>query len=212
MLTKLFLVLCRRRCYAPYVPEKDVIDGVYETTKMYVEVGGETVTKTFKKARNSETRYAREKRAFECFKGLEGFPQLISFDDETFTLVMSRLPGKMPTSLDEDQVIQLRRLVGGMLAQGVARHAIPVRDLLLSDAGKLGMVDFERVSFRLFEISPIWKIGKIVSRYHLYRLINGYQPQMLSGSEKILLKIVNGISGAGRPIKALKKRVRGLFR
>jgi hypothetical protein len=194
------------------VPEKAVIDKVYETTKMYVKVGDDTVTKTFKKARNSETRYGREKRAFECFKGLEGFPQLISFDDETFTLVMSRLPGEMPTSLDEDQVIQLRRLVEEMLAQGVARHAIPVRDLLLSDAGQLGMVDFERVSFRLFEISPIWKIGKIVSRYHLSRLINEYQPQMLSGSEKILLNLVNGIRSAGRPIKALKKKVCGLFR
>jgi len=117
------------------VPEKAVIDKVYETTKMYVKVGDDTVTKTFKKARNSKIRYGREKRAFECFKGLEGFPQLISFDDETFTLVMSRLPGEMPTSLDEDQVIQLRRLVEEMLAQGVARHAIPVRDLLLSDAG-----------------------------------------------------------------------------
>ncbi len=186
--------------------QKQVLDGVYETGKMHVQVDKATVRKTFKQARKAAARFSCERRALERLLGVEGFPQLLSFDEQSATVEMTRLPGGTPMSLGEDELVQLRGLVDQLLARGVARHALPMRDLLVSSSGRVGMVDFERVSLRSLEASPVWQIAKIVTRYHLYRLIGEFHPQSLSRAEKILLTTVNGLGRVGRPLRALKNR------
>lgn len=191
---------------------KGIVDSVYETKKMLVRIGPEEVSKTFKKTRKAETRYLIEKKAFEYLRGLEGFPQLLSVCDKTMTLKMSRLPGCRPESLGETQIVQLRLLIKKMLERGVARHAIPIRDLLVSEEGKVSLVDFERVTFRSFEYSPVWIIAKIVTKYHLYRLADNHHPGMLTGSQRFLLKSVNVIRSVGKPLRAKLNHVRKSLR
>ncbi len=191
---------------------KQVRDGVYETGKMHVRIDEATVRKTFKQSRKAEARFSCERRALERLLGSEGFPQLLSFDEQSLTVEMTRLPGGTPTSLGEDELVQLRGLVDQLLARGVARHAMPLRDLLVSSSGRLGMTDFERVSLRSLEASPVWQIAKIVTRYHVYRLIGEFHPQGLSRAEKILLTTINGIRSVGQPLRALKNRARSRLR
>ena len=187
---------------------KAVKNGVYETNKMRVEIGKEVVSKIFKPTRNSSLRYNREKKSLQRLSGLAHFPRLISFNDKTKLIKMSSLPGTRPEKLSEQQIELLRTMMTDMLAMGVARHALPIRDLLAEDEQKLEMVDFERVTIKHFQYSIIWLIAKKVSYYHLYRLIHQYQPQLLSESEKQFLSKVDKIRTVLQVIKPLRHPVR----
>ncbi|MFS1438156.1 hypothetical protein [Shewanella sp. 10N.286.48.A6] len=125
---------------------------------------------------------------------------------------MSRLKGTAPETLSVKQIILLREMVANMLAQGVARHAMPVRDLLADSDENLGMVDFERITFRSFEWSPIWLIAKKVSHYHLYRLIRTYQPQQLTEQEYAFLAKTDTIRDYLMKLKPLKLKLKNMFK
>ena len=190
---------------------KTVVNGVYETNKMKVEIGENIVSKTFKKVGNYNRRYKREKTSLQRLSNAPLFPKLVSFDDKRKNLKMSRLQGSQPESLSENQIELLRQMVKSMHHAGVARHAIPIRDLLSSNDKELGMVDFERVTLKRFSLSPIWLIAKKVSDYHLCRLVQEHQPHLLSESEKIFFKKTNKIRSTLQKIKPIKNKLKSLF-
>jgi hypothetical protein len=190
---------------------KAVKNGVYETSKMRVEISSTTVSKTFKRTANANTRYQREIESLKRLSSLPHFPNLISFDDTKKDIKMSRLSGTQPKNLSQIQIELLRKMVVDMHEKGVARHAIPIRDLLSPNEHELGMVDFERVTLRSFRLSPIWLIAKKVSNYHLFRLIHTHQPQMLSEAEKRLFLKLHKFRKTLQLIKPLKNRLKLLF-
>lgn len=189
---------------------KVVVNGIYETNKMKVEIGENTVSKTFKKTGYYNKRYNREKLSLQRLSDSSLFPQLISFDDKKKIIKMRRLPGYQPDGLSEKQIELLREMVNSMLHAGVARHAIPIRDLLSNNDQELGMVDFERVTLKRFSFSPVWLIAKQVSNYHLCRLVQKYQPHLLSKSEENFLKKINKIRGILQKIKPIKNKLKSL--
>ncbi|WP_299688976.1 hypothetical protein [uncultured Vibrio sp.] len=191
---------------------KVVIDGVYETSKMRVEIHDDVVIKTFKKGRNSQQRYTREKRALNLLLEKKGFPQVSECNDDLLQIVMSRLSGKRPETLTESQVYQLRKLVHELNANGISRHAMPLRDFIVDEDGNLGMVDFERVSFRGFRYSPIWYAALKVNQYNLLRLIMAHQPQELTTSESELFKKLLWLRNNLTKLKPLKNSVRNYFK
>ncbi len=193
---------------------KKVINNIYETKKMRVELLDNAVLKTFKQKPKdrSNTRYQREKKALHLLKGETYFPKLLDFDDEKQMLKMSRLQGEQAQKLSIEQIEILRKMVDKMLNLGVARHAIPLRDLIAKDENELGMVDFERITFRNFALSPVWLIAKQISKYHLYRLIYEHQPSMLKTQEKILFFAVNGIRALLQPLKPLRQKLKSSFK
>ncbi len=186
---------------------KIVVDGIYETSKMKVEIGEDVVSKFFKETGNANKRYQREKESLLRLSGSFGFPKLISFDDDKKILKMSRLPGGKPENLSEIQINLLRKMVNEMHQVGVTRHAIPIRDLLSNNSEELGMVDFERVTLRRFGLSPIWLVAKKVSNYHLYRLIQKFQPNLLSESERRFLNKMNELRNMLQKLKPLKNKI-----
>ncbi|WP_076539969.1 hypothetical protein [Shewanella sp. UCD-KL21] len=191
---------------------KAVKDGVYETSKMKVVIEASSVIKTFKKVKDYNRRYSREKIALQRLTGLDNFPKLLHFDDKNTTLTMSRLKGTAPETLSVEQTMILRSIFSNMLAQGVARHAMPIRDLLAENDQELAMVDFERVTLRSFEWSPIWLIAKKVSNYNLYRLIRTYQPLQLSEQEQVYLAKADTIRDYLMKLKPLKVKLKNMFK
>ncbi|MCC4832418.1 hypothetical protein LMH66_07210 [Shewanella sp. 10N.7] len=190
---------------------KEVVNGIYETNKMKVEIRENIVSKTFKKVGNYSKRYTREKTSLQRLSESSLFPKLVSFDDKTNNIKMSRIPGSQPESLSENQIDLLRQMVKSMHDAGVARHAIPIRDLLSSNDKELGMVDFERVTLKRFSFSPIWLIAKKVSNYHLCRLMKEHQSHLLSESEQIFLEKINKIRNTLQKIKHIKSKLKSLF-
>jgi len=189
---------------------KVVKDGIYETKKMLVVIEPNCVVKTFKKEKDYKKRYLREKTALQRLKGYEYFPELLSFDRKNTSLKMTRLKGCQPESLSVEQVVMLREMVSNMLERGVSRHAMPIRDLLANNNKELGMVDFERITLRGAKWSPIWWVAKKVSNYHLYRIINTYQPQELTDEEVKSLTKIDNIRSHLIKIKRLKSKLKKL--
>ncbi len=183
---------------------KRVINGVYETNKMLLRIGDSEVVKIFKPKKSSPRRYGREKESLQRMLDIEGVPTLIDTNDDQHTIRMSRLPGKTASSLSADNVVILSKIVYQMLAAGVARHSLPIRDIVVDNHGNLGLVDFERVTLCRHAWSPVWRIARKVSIYHLYRLINDYQPQLLSPKAKMMVKIGGMIRQIGLVIRAFK--------
>ena len=161
--------------------EKRVIDGVYNTSKMLLTIDDSKVVKCFKvESNSSERRYLREKKALEMLVHVPNTPRLIHYEDSQNKIEMTRLPGQSVDALSVSHLWQLTTIVNNMLRHGIARHSLPIRDIVVDVSNQVGLVDFERVTFRHWRLSPIWLIAKQVSRYHLYRLISQYQPQILT--------------------------------
>lgn len=191
---------------------KTIDHGVYKTNKTHVVIGETQVTKTFLPSRYYKLRFRRESKALALMSRVDNVPKLIDSDNGKYVLVMSRLAGANPLTLSEDNVKQLRNIVHGMLKSGVARHAIPIRDILVNKEGQLGMVDFERVSLKFWKFSPFWLTACIVTRYHLCRLINGHQPQCLSANEHIVFHCIHFIRALLQPLNNFKKMIFKIFR
>ncbi|WPC76366.1 RIO2 family protein [Vibrio porteresiae] len=183
---------------------KRVIDGVYETNKMLLRIGDSEVVKMFKPKKSSPRRYGREKESLQRMHDIEGVPTLIATNDEQHTIRMSRLPGQTAKTLSVENAVMLSKIVYQMLAAGVARHSLPIRDIVVDSKGNLGLVDFERVTLCRHAWSPIWRIARKVSIYHLYRLINEHQPQLLSPKAKMVVQLGGMIRRIGLVIRAFK--------
>lgn len=157
-----------------------MVGGIYETSKMRLEINATDVSKLFKPGSGAKQRYRREKEALLRMQQVNHVPRLLSFDDAHTKLIMSRMPGGSVKSLSEQNLTDLSEIVTQMLAAGVARHSMPIRDILLDDAGLLSLVDFERSTLCDQSWRPDWVVAKKVTHYHLTRLIAEHQPQMLT--------------------------------
>ena len=158
---------------------KEVIGNIYETNKMLLEISDDVVTKFFKPSSGYKNRYRQEKEALLRMEHVDNVPRLIKAKDLNTTLFMSRLPGRSVTELSEINLSDLTKIVTQMLAAGVARHSMPIRDILVDEQGLLSLVDFERSTLRYQTWRPDWIIAKKVTQYHLSRLISEHQPQLI---------------------------------
>ena len=134
-------------------------------------------------------------------------PKLVHADSKNCSLVMTRLPGKKPETLSSENIMQLRCIADGMLKAGVARHSMPIRDILI-DNDQLGMVDFERISLRRLKFSPFWLIACIVTKYHMLRLIVKHQPDSLSRIEYAFFSCIHFVRAGLQPLKETKDLIR----
>ena len=169
----------------PHLP-----DFVFETAKNRVVIYPDRVVKTFKRTRRSARHSQREAAALRRLQGLPGVPTLLDVSTDGHTLVMTRVPG-VPLAdggtMTEQNLLGLRALVEQMLRRGVARHSLPKRDILLSEDGSIGLVDFERSTQRMFAADPIWPVACVVARFNILRLVNGYAPHLLTADEQAWL-------------------------
>ena len=184
---------------------------VYETGKMRVEVGSVRVVKKFKNRRDAKKRYVREKTSLQLLSELDGTPDLLDFNDEKNILVMNRLSGESTTTYSEENIRCLTYIIEQCLSLGVAPHTLHDRDILV-DASGVSLVDFERVSIRTFKYSPIWKIAKLVPRFHLYRLIYNNHPILLTSSQVKFLNLGNSIRRLLTPMKNALRPFRSWWR
>lgn len=170
--------------------DRKVIDGVYDTKKMLLKLEDHRVTKHFK-ARSSGTprRYQIEKEALKRLSNVDGTPTLLDTHDDEHTIEMSRLPGRSATYLSEKNIKDLKLIVDGMLAAGVARHSLPIRDIVVDEDEHVGLVDFERATLRKHRWRPDWLIAKAVVRYNFCRLMYTYQPQLLTPPQMLQIYI-----------------------
>ncbi|MGR5062376.1 hypothetical protein [Photobacterium sp. DNB22_13_2] len=182
---------------------------VYETSKMHVSIGEKEVIKTFKKRPGYKKRFKREKKALQRLKGVDGFPQIISHRNST--VVMSRVAGGNQEQLSNQSLKELRVLVNNMLEAGVARHAIPERDLLIDD-NKVSMVDFERITLRSHRLSPGWLFAKKVTKFHLLRLISNHNSQLLTDDEKKELETFTNVRSKLQKLKKIRSSIRQVAR
>ncbi|QKX16270.1 hypothetical protein [Microbulbifer sp. YPW1] len=187
---------------------KSVINGTYETRKILLKVGTKSVTKYFKQRPGVQRRYRVEKSALQRLRGVVGFPQLIRTADTSLLLEMSRLPGASVKSLSERNLRDLAAIVEKMLAAGVARHSLPLRDILVDPEGNVGLVDFERATLRSRIWRPDWSIAKAVTRYHLYRLFAEQQPQLLNPEQWRLVNIGGKLRNPVSLLHALTRSLR----
>jgi hypothetical protein len=97
---------------------------------------------------------------------------------------MSCLPGNMPVFLKAGELTAIREIIYSTLQRGVARHSLPIRDILSSGKGEVGIVDFERVSLKKPYDPITWFVAKRVTLFHLNRLIFEHQPHLLSPNER----------------------------
>jgi hypothetical protein len=157
---------------------------IYETEKMIITKEGNNVMKTFKEVRGFKKRYRAEKAALTRLNGITGVPILIDFNDDCYSLRMSCLPGKTPVFLQPHELAGIKEIISASLIRGVARHSLPIRDILSTGNGQVAIVDFERISLKKNYDPFTWFIAKRVTLFHLNRLIFEYQPHLLSPNEK----------------------------
>jgi len=109
---------------------------------MLLEINELDVSKFFKRCSGYQQRYKHEKEALIRMKHVENVPRLLTFQDENTKLIMSRVPGKRVDTLSEKNFLDLTSIVAQMLDVGVARHSMPIRDVLVDDSGQISLVDF----------------------------------------------------------------------
>ncbi|MBY5991603.1 hypothetical protein [Ferrimonas balearica] len=187
---------------------KTVINGVYETNKMRVRLSEDRVTKHFKPTTNATLRYRRDREGLRLLSNEDRFPTLLSHDDKSQTLTMTRLPGQAVNQLFARELPQLRALVDTILDSGVARHAMPLRDILRDENGTLRMVDFERTTLRQDVWAPAWWIAKRVTQYHLYRTINQVDGTQLSEKEQRFLRRASMLRRGLQPLRPIKESLK----
>ena len=179
--------------------DPDVPDFVFETDKNRVVIYPNRVVKTFKPTRRSARHARREATSLQRLAGLAGVPTLLEVSTDKHTLVMTRIPG-VPLadggSVTDQSLLGLRALVEQMRLRGVARHSLPKRDILLGEDGRIGLVDFERSTQRMFAADPIWRVACVVARFNILRLVNGYAPHLLTAKEQVWLTRQVGIRAA----------------
>lgn len=185
---------------------------IYETKKMHVDIQPEYVLKVFKKTPGYLTRYHREKRALKRLSNIPGMPQLIECSDNTPSLKMTRLPGDNPTWLSDKSLLQLKGMVDQMLSQGIARHSLPERDILVDEAGNVSLVDFERITLKSKRTAPIWKLADKVTRFHLSRLIHQHNPMLLTPHERRQLELGLALRESFNKVRKVRNKVRGIWR
>lgn len=188
---------------------------VFDSPKNRVLIYADRVEKVFHAGRGRERKVRREVAALQALHGLKGVPAFLALSPDGKSVTMSRLHG---TPLSECETVaeatleSLRRLVEQMLQRGVARHSLPLRDVIVLSDGSAGLVDFERSTRRLFSLEPTWLLARAVTRFQLQRLVHELAPQLLTASERRRLHVQLCVRAAvQRPLK-LRRRVVRFFR
>ncbi|CAN5394836.1 hypothetical protein BH23BAC2_BH23BAC2_20900 [soil metagenome] len=175
---------------------------VFETVKMKVELGDDHIIKTFKPAYGSKKRYEAEKEALQILKNVQGIPEIIEINDDIPFIKMTRLPGKPVNQLSVKEALGVKTIITAVLEKGVARHSLPVRDILSDESENVGIVDFERVTIRKNSNPITWHIAKKVAFFHLARLLFEHQPSLLSKKDQVAV-------ATGFKVRAIFKKYMG---
>ena len=160
-------------------------------TKNHVQMHADRVIKHFVRGHNRARRLNREIEALDRLANVDGVPAVLDYSTSERFIVTQRLPGAALADCDDvpDAVFtKLRTLIDSMLHNGVARHSLPPRDVIVLPDGTPGLVDFERCSLRRWRLNPGWWIATAVTRFHLLRLIGNHAPHLLSRQEQSQLR------------------------
>lgn len=185
---------------------------VFETVKMKVELTDDHIIKTFKPAYGFKKRYQAEKEALQILNGIDGVPKILEVNDEVPSIKMSLLPGKPIKQLSVDEALEVKRIITSGIENGIARHSLPVRDILADGEGKVGIVDFERVTIRENSNPVTWHVAKKVAFFHLARLLYEHQPALLSKKDQIAVSTGFKIRAVFKKYMVVRDTVRNLYR
>ncbi len=159
--------------------------------KNRVQIHDDRVVKHFVRGHNRSRRLSREIEALGRLAGISGVPAVLEYSTSERFLVTERLPGVAladSKNVPDNVFIELRTLIEQMLHNGVARHSLPPRDVIVLPDDRPGLVDFERCTLRRWRLSPGWWIASEVTRFHLLRLIGNHAPHLLSEAEQGCLR------------------------
>jgi len=162
---------------------------IVSTSKMSVELNDDFVLKTFKPVYGFKKRFETEKQALILLEGTKGVPQLLSFSDEEHFLKISRLNGKSRMQYSDKTLKQLKFIINETIRKGVARHSLPLRDILVDEKDNTGVVDFERATLKKNCFFIFWYAATLVTRFHLIRFIYDQNSKLLTYSEGFLVRI-----------------------
>lgn len=185
---------------------------VFETIKMKVELTDGHIIKTFKPCYGFQKRYQAEKDSLQILNEVEGIPRIIEVNDEVPLIKMTLLPGKTVTHLSIEEALEVKRIITTGIENGVARHSLPVRDILADGNGKVGIVDFERVTIR-DRVDPVtWHVASKVAFFHLARLLFEHQPSLLSKKDQIAVSTGFKVRAVFKKYMVVRDAVRELYR
>lgn len=159
--------------------------------KNNVFIQGNKVVKTFTQGAGKRRRFYQELQALRRLSSLEGIPQLHSYSSTERRITLAYIPGKPLSELESvpDELFRKLHIISeDMLSCGVARHALPARDVLVCFDGSTVVVDFERCTLRRCRFGPIWWLSCTVARFNLLRLIDAYAPHLLSQDDRSRLQ------------------------
>lgn len=156
-----------------------------------IDSSGTQVVKVFTQGRNKTSRFYKEVNALKRLTGIAGIPEVLSYSPSQRRITVERIAGTplpQASNVPDDAFIHLRIVVEDMLYCGVARHSLPARDVIVCTDGSVGVVDYERCSFRGWRFDPLWWVAAKVARFNLLRLIHQYAPHLLTEAEYHLLR------------------------
>ena len=162
---------------------------IVSTKKMVVTIGDEFVLKEFKPVPGAKKRYYTEKEALHLIRGVHGVPKLVSYSDKDYHLKISRLNGEGCEKFSDSALMQIRHIIEETIKRGVARHSLPLRDILVDKDDNVSIVDFERATLKNGSFSLFWFASTLVTKFHLCRLINNQNPELLSVKERNFVRI-----------------------
>lgn len=185
---------------------------VFETIKMKVERNDDHIIKTFKPVHGFQKRYQAEKAALKLLNDIEGIPKILEVCDEVPSIKMTLLPGKEVNELSMEQAREVKRIISAGIESGVARHSLPLRDILGNGSGKVGIVDFERVTIRDKSDPVTWHVARKVAFFHLARLLYEHQPSLLSKKDKMAVTTGFKVRSVFKKYMIIRDAVRNRYR
>ncbi len=185
---------------------------IIETGKMIVTLNKDSVFKHFKISYGFKKRFETEKKALQLLHDIEGIPKLIKFSDRTYYLEMTRVEGENVKLFSEDTLRALKSKMNKTIQYGVARHALPLRDVLVNAKGEVGIVDFERATIRQNTTWLIWLVAVWVTKFHTYRFIYRYNKVLLTKGEIIIVRTGTTFRSIFNGYKFIRNGVRDFYR
>ncbi|MDN3643480.1 hypothetical protein QWY87_12260 [Lutimonas halocynthiae] len=155
---------------------------------MSVELHDDFVIKRFKPVYGFKKRYYTEKQALGLLKGINAVPKILSYSDEEYFLKISRLKGDPCMQYSKKALEQLRSIIDETINNGVARHSLPLRDIIIDEKDNVGVVDFERATLKKNCFFVFWYAATLVTRFHVIRFIHNQNANLLSFTESVLVK------------------------
>ena len=164
-------------------------DKTISTTKMTVIISANCVIKTYKKSFGYKKRYMTEKKALDLLSSLEGIPRVVSFSNKTPSLTLTRLSGSNASCFSDKMLLDLKSKMYAMIKLGVARHSLPIRDVLVDKNDVLSIVDFERATIKEYSWDITRYFASLVAKFHTCKFIFKQNPGLLSIAELKFVKI-----------------------